>query len=89
MNIIIPTSLRKHTDGSKAVAVAGKTVDVALQDLVNQYPNLRDQLLDPSGQLVSFVNVFVNDSNIRDLDNGDTSLREIDEILLVPAIAGG
>jgi len=89
MNFIIPTSLRQHTDGSKTVAVSGKTVDAALQDLINQYPNLRDQLINPSGQLVSFVNVFVNDSNIRDLNNGDTPLREIDEILLVPAIAGG
>lgn len=89
MNVIIPTSLRQHTGGSKAVAVTGETVDTALQDLVTQHPTLRDQLFDPSGQLVSFVNVFVNDSNIRDLKNGDTAVRETDEILLVPAIAGG
>jgi adenylyltransferase/sulfurtransferase len=89
MNIIIPTSLRPHTGGAIRVKVMGQTVDAALDELVKTYPEMRTQLFDESGTLVSFINIFVNDENIRDLDHGATSLAKSDEILLVPAIAGG
>lgn len=89
MKVIIPTALRKHTNGQNRVDVPAETVNSALEQLVAAHPNLRPSLFDDAGQLVSFVNVFVNDRNIRDLDNGATSLKESDEILLVPAIAGG
>lgn len=89
MNVIIPTSMRTHTCGAKVVAVQGKTIEEALRALVTLHPALQSHLLETSGDVVSFVNVFVNDTNVRDLDNGDTALTDSDEILLVPAIAGG
>lgn len=89
MNVIIPTSLRQHTGGASQVAVNGESVESAIIDLVDQHPDLKSRILDETGILVSHINVFVNDQNIRDLQNGATPLRESDEILLVPAIAGG
>ncbi|MEM9586772.1 MAG: MoaD/ThiS family protein [Planctomycetota bacterium] len=89
MKIIIPTALRKHTGGASHVDVTAVSVASALQELVSIHPELRSSLLDDSGVLVSFVNVFVNDQNIRDLDDQSIALKESDEILLVPAIAGG
>ena len=89
MNVIIPTAFRKHTDGKQSVSVSAATVDGALAQLVKTYPDLRSRLLDDSDNVLSFVNVFVNDRNIRDLDNEATKLAETDQILLVPAIAGG
>lgn len=89
MNVVIPTALRKHTGGAKSVEVSGGTVGEALQQLVFTYPELRDSLFDESSVLVSFVGVFVGGQNIRDLKGPDTELSTKDEILLVPAIAGG
>lgn len=92
MKVIIPTALRKHTDGNQHVSVAAEsagTVKEALRQVTDVHPDLRDKLFDGSGKLVSFVNVFVNEQNIRDLDDEATKLNDSDEILLVPAIAGG
>ena len=89
MKVIIPTALRKHTDGQNHLSVTATTVAAALQQVVTAHPDLRNSLFDDSDRLVSFVNVFVNDRNIRDLENEATPLTETDEILLVPAIAGG
>ncbi|MCA9136573.1 MAG: MoaD/ThiS family protein [Planctomycetales bacterium] len=89
MKVIIPTALRKHTGGKRDVLVTATTVEDALQQVVTAHPDLRNSLFDDSGSLVSYVNVFVNDTNIRDRQDGATVLTERDEILLVPAIAGG
>ena len=89
MNVIIPTSLRQHTGGAGSVIVTGDDVDTALRDLLDRHPDLKDHLMDESGVLASHVNVFVNDENIRDLHLGATPLQQRDEILIVPAIAGG
>ncbi|TWU06496.1 ubiquitin-like small modifier protein 1 [Stieleria varia] len=89
MKVLIPTALRKHTAGLKTVTVNGDTIDEAIRSLIQQYPDLSDKLLDDSNQLASFVNVFVNNENIRDLQQTQTVLNDSDEILLVPAIAGG
>lgn len=89
MKVIIPTAFRKHTDGVNHVMVTAATVQNALEQLIEIHPDLRNSLFDDSQSLVSFVNVFVNDRNIRDLANEETELADTDEILLVPAIAGG
>jgi len=89
MYVIIPTVMRSHTGGLSRVRVQGETVDDVLKQLVQQHPDLQRHLFDSDGRLVSFVNVFVNDENIRDLDHGDTKLSDTDDVLLVPAIAGG
>ena len=89
MKVIIPTALRKHTGGVNHVSVVAATVNDALHRLIEIHPDLRSSLFDDSERLVSFVGVFVNERNIRDLDHEATKLTESDEILLVPAIAGG
>lgn len=89
MKVLIPTAFRKHTEGEVSVSLQAETVRETLEQLVEKYPELRTLLLDESGKVVSFVNVFVNERNIRDLDHESTSLSESDELLLVPAIAGG
>ena len=89
MKVCIPTVLRKHTAGAGAVIVTGATVREAIDDLVQQHPGIREGLFDSSDQLVRFMGVFVNDRNIRDLEGEATPVSDNDEILLVPAIAGG
>ncbi|TWT92632.1 MoaD/ThiS family protein [Neorhodopirellula pilleata] len=89
MYVIIPTVMRSHTGGLSRVCVQGESVDDVLKQLVKQHPDLQHHLFDSEGRLVSFVNVFVNDENIRDLDQGNTKLSDTDDVLLVPAIAGG
>ncbi len=89
MQVIIPTALRKHTEGNSKVDVIGETVGQAIEQLVQTHPNLRASLLDDSGELVNFVGVFVGGQNIRDLEGAQTPVNDKDEILLVPAIAGG
>jgi len=89
MNVIIPTSMRQHTGGVGIAQVEGKTIDEAILFLLDSHPELKPHLLDASGHLVSYVNVFVNDTNIRDLNDGNTTLNDTDEIVLVPALAGG
>ena len=89
MNVIIPTALRRHTGGESEIKIPAANVGDALQQLIRQHPDLRDHLLDGDGRIASYVNVFVNDQNIRDLDDESTELDDRDEVLLVPAIAGG
>lgn len=87
--ILIPTALRPLVDNNRAIGVDAETVSSALKQLVAQYPNMEHQLFSQPNKLVSFLNVFVNDENIRDLNGIDSELAPQDEVLLVPAIAGG
>ncbi|WP_197231293.1 MoaD family protein [Novipirellula artificiosorum] len=89
LKVRIPTVLRKHTDNQPMIELAGANVAQLLVHLQQQYPELATQLFDDGGRLASYVNVFVNDKNIRDLQDVDTVLKQGDEVLLVPAIAGG
>jgi sulfur-carrier protein len=84
----IPSVLRKHTDDQAKVEVEGTTVRAAVDDLVVRYPALRDQLLD-SGEVRGFVNVYVDDEDIRYLDGLDTEVPDGAEIAIMPAVAGG
>jgi sulfur-carrier protein len=84
----IPSVLRRHTGDQAKVAVEGATVRAAIDDLVTRYPPLRDQLLD-SGEVRGFVNVYVDDEDIRYLDGLDTHVAEDTEIAIMPAVAGG
>ena len=87
--VMIPTSLRPHTDGNRSVEIDGDNVGSILSTLAETYPNLKSHLYNEDGALASFINVFVNDENIRDREGEQTTLAERDEILLVPAMAGG
>jgi molybdopterin synthase sulfur carrier subunit len=87
--IRIPTPLRSYTSGQSEVPVAGGTVADAMHDLVSQFPTLRPHLFNGEAQLRPFVNLFINDQNIRDLQGLATPLKETDRLMLIPSIAGG
>src|SRR3989338_6318209 len=88
-NIIIPTPLRKYTNNQTEVRVDGKTIQEVLGQLVTTFPNLKNNLFDKKGEIRAFINIFVEDENIRDLDREKTVLHENSSVSLVPAIAGG
>ncbi|MEO8229586.1 MAG: ubiquitin-like small modifier protein 1 [Chloroflexota bacterium] len=85
----IPPVLRTATGGQKQVEVAGKTVREVVGALVAAYPGLAAQLLGTDGDLNRFVNVFLNDTDVRHLQSLDTPVAEQDTVLLLPAMAGG
>jgi len=85
----IPPTLRTATGGAKQVDIAGSTVREVLDGLVAAYPPLAEQLLDAQGGLNRFVNVFLNDTDVRHLDALDTPVAEGDSLVLLPAMAGG
>ena len=89
VKIRIPTPLQSLTDQNNEIAVEATTVGEALAGLEARYPPLRERLRDDSGKIRRFINLYVNDEDIRFLQNEDTPLKESDEISIVPAIAGG
>jgi molybdopterin/thiamine biosynthesis adenylyltransferase/rhodanese-related sulfurtransferase/molybdopterin converting factor small subunit len=87
--ILIPTPLRQFTAKQDSVTVTGDTVGSALADLTAQFPDLRKQIFNDEGKVRSFVNVYLNDEDIRYLSKTDTPVKDGDAISLVPSIAGG
>ncbi|MGZ8502001.1 MAG: ubiquitin-like small modifier protein 1 [Candidatus Limnocylindrales bacterium] len=85
----IPAVLRTATAGQKQVEVAGATVREVIGGLVVAYPGLASQLLGGDGDLNRFVNVFLNDTDVRHLQSLDTPVGERDTVMLLPAMAGG
>ena len=85
----IPPTLRTATGGAKEIEIAGATVREVLDDLVAAHPSLAAQLLDAQGELNRFINVFLNDTDIRYLNSLDTEVGDRDRVLLLPAMAGG
>ena len=86
--VLIPTPLRPHAGGKDRLEAAGATVGEVLADLGRQFPELRDRILDGE-EVRRFVNVYVNNEDIRYIDDLDTAVAERDEISIIPAIAGG
>jgi molybdopterin converting factor small subunit len=89
VTVRIPTPLRSYTDGQSTAEAEGDTVGTALDDLAEQYPDLREQLYGEDDQLRSFVNVYVGDEDIRHTGGADTPLDGDEEVSIVPAVAGG
>ena len=87
--IRIPTPLRPYTNSQAEIAVAGSTVGAVLTDLTAQYPNLRQHLYAESGELRAFVNVYLNEEDIRHITGADTPVQDQDRLMIVPSIAGG
>ena len=87
--IFIPSSLRRYTAGQSKVQVNGATVSEIIENLERRYPGVKSRLCDESGRIKRYVNVFVNDEEIRSLQGPDTPLSEKDEVSIVPAMAGG
>jgi len=87
--IHIPTPLRQYAGKQADVAVNARTVAEALSELVSKHPDLRRHLYTSDGKLRAFVNVYVNDEDVRYLEKEATALKDSDTISIVPSIAGG
>ena len=87
--IKIPSPLRQFTDGQSSVSVEGTTVSEVLQNIFNQYPEIRGHLLDENGAIRNFVNIYVNGIDVREQDNLGTPVSPGTDIRIIPAIAGG
>jgi molybdopterin synthase sulfur carrier subunit len=85
----IPTPLRKLTNNEEVVEVEGSTINEAIAELQARFPGFKERLLDDAGTVRRFVNVYVNEEDIRFLQNQQTKLKDGDEISIIPAIAGG
>ncbi len=85
----IPTPLRSYTDGQVEIKVGGKNVAQAMEQLVERYPALRPHLFNGDGRLRPFVNLFVGENNVKDLQGLETPLADDARVLLIPSIAGG
>lgn len=88
IRIHIPTPLRQHTEGQAVVEVDAATVQGALDQLGHKYPAITQRLFE-NGQVRRFVNVYVNDEDVRYLDNLATAIKAGDEVSIIPAVAGG
>src|SRR5512145_1532766 len=88
-SISIPTALRQYVGGQASVTVEATLIGEALDKLTAQFPDLRKHLFDANGKLRNFVNIYINDEDIRYLQKEDTAIKEKDEISIVPSIAGG
>lgn len=88
VKVQIPTPMRPHTDNLAIVNVHATTVGEALADLCKLHPAMEQRLFD-NGQLRRFVNIFINDEDIRYLDNLATPVKDGDDVAIIPAVAGG
>jgi molybdopterin converting factor small subunit len=87
--ILIPTPLRQYVDKKDSVNVTGQTAGEVLASLTSQFPDLRRHLYNDEGRLRSFVNVYVNDEDIRYSGKDATPVKEGDTVSIVPSVAGG
>jgi len=89
IKVLIPTPLRPYAGKQSIVEVTAQTVGDALSNLVAQHPDLRKHLFSEDGKLRSFVNVYLNDEDIRYLSKDATPVKETDIVSIVPSVAGG
>ena len=87
--VYIPTPLRPYAGNQESLELAGSTVSEVLANLTEQYGDLKKHLFSEEGKLRNFVNIYVNDEDIRYLEHEDTPIKEADTISIVPSIAGG
>ncbi len=85
----IPTPLRKLTNNEAEIEIQASTVREAIAEMQARYPGIKERLVDENGEVRRFVNVYVNEEDIRFLQNQDTPIKENDEVSIIPAIAGG
>ncbi|MBI4553813.1 MAG: MoaD/ThiS family protein [Candidatus Latescibacteria bacterium] len=89
VTVRIPTPLRKLTANQSDVQVEGETIASVLGNLDAAYPGLRERLCDESGNVRRFINIYVNEEDIRFLDGTATRVKDGDRVSIIPAIAGG
>ena len=88
VRVQIPTPMRQHTEGQTTVEATGATVKAVLDDLSARFPGLTQRLFD-NGQVRRFINLYLNDEDVRYLDNLATPVKDGDELSIIPAVAGG
>jgi sulfur-carrier protein len=89
IEVRVPTVLRDHTNGEKAVSASGGTVLEVIEDLNTRYPGLRDRMIAESGELQRFINVYLNDEDVRYLGSLQAPVADGDILSILPAVAGG
>ncbi|OBJ74412.1 MoaD/ThiS family protein [Mycobacterium sp. 1274756.6] len=91
VTVSIPTILRPHTGGEKRVSASGATLQAVIDDLEANYAGIADRLVDPErpGKLHRFVNIYVNDEDVRFSGGLDTEISDGDSVTILPAVAGG
>jgi adenylyltransferase/sulfurtransferase len=89
IKVLIPTPLRPYAGKKSVIEVSARTVGEALNELITQHPDLRKHLFSDEGKLRSFVNVYLNDEDIRYLNKDATPVKDTDAISIVPSVAGG
>jgi len=89
VTVKIPTPLRKLTNGETSVAADGETIGAVVEALEAAYPGMRERLIDESGDLRHFVNIYLNGEDVRYLDGLNSPVGDNDELSIVPAVAGG
>jgi MoaD family protein len=85
----IPTPLRPYAEGASEIEIQVKNVGEALDELTSKYPDLRKHLYSEEGELRQFVNLFINDEDVRFLQGMDTPVKDDDRLMILPSIAGG
>jgi molybdopterin synthase sulfur carrier subunit len=88
IEVRIPTILRTYTDGEKSVTGEGTNISALIDDLESNHPGIKDRLID-DGDLRRFVNVYVNDEDVRFLGGLEATLSDGDQVVVLPAVAGG
>lgn len=89
VTVRIPTPLQRLTNGQSEVQCEGSNVTSLLADLEKRYPGIKERICDEKGQLRRFVNIFVNEEDIRFLQGDQTAVKSGDDVSIIPAIAGG
>jgi sulfur-carrier protein len=87
--VLVPTPLRRLTGGQAKLTVEGSDIRVLIQSINQQYPGIADKILDEEGNVKRFINIFVNDDEIRTLQGIATPIQDSDRVSIVPAMAGG
>lgn len=88
-NLRVPTPLRTYTAGKSEVVLSGNTVFEALEDMTRQYPDIKQHIFNDEGELRPFINLFLGEDNIHDLQGLNTPLDNTKSLMLIPSIAGG
>ena len=88
IEVRIPTILRTYTSGEKAVDASGATLAALIEDLEANHPGIKDRLID-NGDLRRFVNVYINDEDVRFIGSLEATLSDGDQVVILPAVAGG
>jgi len=85
----IPTPLRNLTQGAAEIQADGSTIKAIIENIESQFPGVKDRLCEDDGKIRRFINIYVNDEDIRFMNAEDTAVKAEDEISILPAIAGG